>query len=193
MRTARALPFDVDADAGAGGGGVHRRRRRRRSRGSGLRRFWSRLWFGLHDIDAALEICAVLDDDAGGANIAGELRVLANFDFIGGFHVSVDRTQHHHFARLDGRLHNTIRADGEFMLHRLHSAFKLAIDIEIFAAIDVTGDLDGLSDGGCASTIFRLESGRRHTGHGCLLPYFDGCWRRRCGGLWRWRSWSGLL
>src|SRR3954471_5348902 len=69
---ARRLAF-VYAAAGA-----HRRVRGSGRRGSGLRRFRSGLGLRLHDIDAALEICAVFDNDAGGADIAGQLGILAD-------------------------------------------------------------------------------------------------------------------
>src|SRR5579864_1443596 len=69
-----------------------RGRRRRRSRNHRLRR-WYRSGLsdlGPGDIDAAREVCAVLDHDARGLDVAHQFGILADVDFVGRFHVAMD-------------------------------------------------------------------------------------------------------
>ena len=122
--------------------------------------------FGLHDVDAALEVRAVLDDDARRADVPDQFGILADLNLVRGLHVALDGAQRHHFARLDGRAHGPVRPDRQLVLQGFHGAFHFAIDVQVFAAENLANHFHGLPDGGRTSARLRLESGRGHAGHG---------------------------
>ena len=109
--------------------------------------------FRLDDIDAALEVCAIFNDDAGGADIAHQLGILADLDLLVGFHVALNGAQSDHFPRFYAGADHAVGPDGELVLKRLHCAFHFAIDIKIFPAVDLADDFDGLSDTGGAGGL----------------------------------------
>src|SRR6516162_2857646 len=81
---ARELPLHLGADTGHHGLRVRSGGRRCRR---GLRRLRRRLGLVLHDVDAALEVGAVLDDDPRRPDVARKLGILADLDLVGGFHI----------------------------------------------------------------------------------------------------------
>src|SRR5579862_8019003 len=96
---------------------------RRRSGCRGLHRL------GLHDVDAALKVRAILDDDARGPDVADQPAVLADFEAVTGFDVALDRAKHHHFARLHGCVYFSVRPDGELVIVQLDRAFDVAVHV----------------------------------------------------------------
>ena len=142
-----------------------------------------------HDIDAALEICAIFDDDAGGLDITHQLGILANVQLVHGFHVSLDLPEDHDFAGFHCCLNAAAGADGELIFGELDGAFDVAVDIEILFTEDLTVYFDCLADRGRTSGV-RLGDFKGVGGHGyCFLPDFYGilCHRRRLPRGWlRW-------
>jgi hypothetical protein len=114
----------------------------------------SRLRFRLHDIDAALKIRAIFNDDAGSFDIAHQPGIFADLDSVTGLYISLDRPENHDFPRFNGGMHLSIWPDGQFVLNQLDGALYIAIDIKVLLADDLTVDLDGLSDGrGAAGAV----------------------------------------
>src|SRR5579862_4682346 len=128
------------------GDGSGCRSRRRSCRGRSRRRRFHRL--SLHDVDAALEISAVLDDDARGPDVAHQPAVLADFEAVAGFNVTLDRAKHHDLARLHGCVYFSVRPDGELIIVQLNRAFDVAVHVQVFLAVDLTVDLNGLAYAG---------------------------------------------
>src|SRR5690242_1356587 len=124
---------------------------------------------GLHDVDAALEISAVVDDDTRGLDVADQAAVPLNRDFLGDFHISLHIPRDHDLARPDLRLHLAARADRQAVL-QLELALHFTVDVQLLTAEDVALDDHGTSDG-------------RGRARGCLLRHFAYALRRR------WRRW----
>src|SRR5580698_6585441 len=82
---------------------------------------------GPRDVDAALEIGSVFDHNAGSFDVAHQLGVFADVDLVGGFDISVNGAQHHHFARLYTRLQLAVRSDGKAVLVQFDGAIDLAV------------------------------------------------------------------
>src|ERR1035438_134370 len=143
-------------------------------RHGGLRRRNGRLLLGrrhldglrLHDVDTALEIRAILDDDTRRADIPGQLGILTDLNLLRGLHVSLNIAECYYFARLDGRANGPVRPDRELVLKGFHGAFHFAIDVQIFTTENLANYFDGLPYGGRTSTRLSLDSGRGHAGHG---------------------------
>jgi hypothetical protein len=108
---------------------------------------WRRLTrLRLDDIDAALEISAVFDDDAGRADVAEQFRVLADLQTLEGFHVALYGSQHQDFTRLDRGLYGAVRADGQLVFGGFQRAFHRAVHVEVFLAVNLADYLDRFSD-----------------------------------------------
>src|SRR5262249_16944532 len=129
-----------------------------------------------HNVDTTLEICPILDNNPGSADISNQFRILADFQFVSSFHVALNGPQRHHLARLDSGVHGAIRADSQLMFQRFHRALNLSVDEEIFLAVNLTDDFYGLADcGRAAAARVRLESWS--CSHGCCLLFrFYGSW-----------------
>src|ERR1700728_1862341 len=106
----------------------HRGRRR-------LRRCLGGVW--LRDIDTALEISAVLDDDTAGLDIADELGFLLDVDLVGGVHVALNGALDDDFAGFQAGLHARVRADGEPVFVALDRAFHFSVDGQVFTRKDL--------------------------------------------------------
>ena len=79
----------------------------------GLRRMHLRL--RPRDVDAAFEVGAVVDADAGGLDVADEASLVADGELLQGLDIAFDRAEDHHLARPDVRAHLAVAPDG----HRL--------------------------------------------------------------------------
>jgi hypothetical protein len=49
----------------------------------------SRFWSGIHNFDAALEVRAILNENAGGLDVAHQFGVFPDLELIGGFHITL--------------------------------------------------------------------------------------------------------
>src|SRR5690349_22378380 len=159
--TRSALPFGSGGSNGSVHGGSRGVLRRAGRGGLGC--------LGPGDIDTSFEVGAVLDDDAGSANVADELRFLADLDAFGGFHVALHGAEGDHFARLDGGADVAVGSDGQLVLGGFDGSFHVAIDEKVFFAVNLAGDSDGFSDGGGTASVVDSAGGRAGHRHR-LLP-----------------------
>jgi hypothetical protein len=84
--------------------------------GSGLRPWRGRLGRLVpDDIDTALKVSAVFDDDAGGLDVSDEFGVLADIDFVQCLDVSINSPEHDDFARFDSGANPSIGPNGQAM------------------------------------------------------------------------------
>ena len=72
-----------------------------------------------------------------------------------GFDVALNGSQRDHFARLHRRMHGSVRANGQLVVGRFDGALDIPVHIQIFFAVDLAVDLDGLSDRGRITAITR--------------------------------------
>src|SRR2546430_4038301 len=114
-----------------------------------------------------------MDDDSRSLDVADQAAIPLNGDFLGDFHVALNVTRDHHFARPDLRLHLSARPNGQPML-QLELALYFAVDVQLFAAEDVALDDHGTSDG------------RRRARGWFLRNVTHPLRRRRCRRLSRW-------
>src|SRR5690348_852656 len=121
------------------------------------------------DFDAALEVGAVFDADAGSGNIADDGAVLADIDAAAGAEIADDRAEDDDFAGFDFGIERGGRADGELVSAKRDGAFDLAVDLEIFGADDLAFDPKRRTD----------TRGRLRTGAGRASGSRS---RRRCAG-----------
>ena len=84
----------------------------------------------LHDVDAATEHGAILDDNARRGEIAFERSSLANFHLIAGAHVAAQPAQNGDRARLHVGVHVAVGADRQIVVLQLDRALDLAVDAE---------------------------------------------------------------
>ena len=153
-------------------GGDSSRRRRGGCRCGRLRLGGGTGRFRLDDIDAALEVRAILDDDARRADVAHQARVLADLDLIRAFHIALNGAQRNHFTRLDTGMDVAIGTDGELVLQQLDGALQVSIDIQIFLAEDLADDLDSFPDAEVSAKtthFIRIRSPVRHRPAGATL------------------------
>jgi hypothetical protein len=61
----------------------------RRQSWSGLLSLGTRFWFGVHNFDAALEVRAILNENAGSLDVAHQFGVFPDLDLLGGFHIAL--------------------------------------------------------------------------------------------------------
>src|ERR1035438_5023160 len=108
--------------------------RPRGTRHSGLRRRNGGLRLGrrhldglrLYNIDTALEIRTILDDDTRRADIPGQLGILADLNLFRGFHVPLNIAERYYFARFDGGANGPVRPDRQLVLKGFHGALPFA-------------------------------------------------------------------
>src|SRR5437870_3916785 len=92
----------------------------------------------LADVDTAFEIAAVLDDDAGGLNVAYELGILPDVDFFAGFYTALHFAHDHDLAGLHaGCLQSGVGSDGQPVSDDLHEPCDIAVDGQVLLAADV--------------------------------------------------------
>jgi len=127
--SANELPLGLDGlgDGGSAGGG---------------------LAFGLADIDAAFEECAVFNADAGGGDVAGERAFAADVDAVGGEDVAANLAEDDDFAGGDVGGYLAVASDGDAVAGEVDGALDFAIDEEGLGAADLSLDDEALADGG---------------------------------------------
>src|SRR5271166_1712027 len=77
------------------------------------------------DVDAALEVSAVLDHDAGGLDISHQLGFFLDVDLVGGFDITLNGAVNDDLASLESRLDPSVRSYGQAMLMTLDGSFHL--------------------------------------------------------------------
>src|SRR2546427_13304249 len=102
---------------------------------------YTTLFRSLHDIDTALEICAIFDNDAGGTNIADQPGFLADFNLIGGLYIALNIAERHHLAGLDSGMDRSVRADCQLVIGSFDGALDIAIDEQVFLTVNLAVDL----------------------------------------------------
>src|SRR6266851_5160387 len=102
--------------------------------GRGLRLGWV-------DLDAALEVGAVLDADPRRRNISDDGAILLDVDATACMEIAHDFAVNNHLARVDFRNEIGSRAHGQFMAAKRNGPFDFAVDLQIFGAGDMTLDL----------------------------------------------------
>src|SRR3989442_5269166 len=101
-----------------------------------------RAWLGrfgllvLHDVDATLEIRAILDDDARGFDVTDKFGVFTDLDLVQCLDISVDASQHDDFTRLDAGADAAVRPHSEPMVVQFNGPFNLSIHDQVLAAED---------------------------------------------------------
>ena len=103
---------------------------------------------GLADVDAALEVGAVLDGDAGGGDVPGEGAFAADVDAVAGMDVAAHLAEHDDFAGGDVGGDLAVAADGDAVAGQADGAFDLAVDVERLGTGDLALDEERLADGG---------------------------------------------
>src|SRR4051794_15897815 len=102
------------------------------------------LGFGLGtgDIDAAFEVGAVVDADAGGLDIADHTALVADRQLLGYFDIAAHRSEDDYFARFDVGLDLAVLADGEHAL-RFQAALHFAIYKQFLIGANLSLDVHG--------------------------------------------------
>jgi hypothetical protein len=98
------------------------------------------LRFGWVDFDAALEMGAVLDTDAGGGNVAGHRAVGLDVHAIA-VEVADDFAVNDHFAGMNFGIEHGGGADNELMAIERDRAFHLAVNLQVFRTGELTLDM----------------------------------------------------
>ena len=122
--------------------GPGRRRRGRLRFGLGLRSFPASL---LH-VDAASEVGAFCDRNAGSGDVAVHRAVVPDVDLLARGDIARDFAQNDDRLREDLCLDPAVRSDGQDVLPKLNLALDLAFDGQILASIQFALDDDRLSD-----------------------------------------------
>ncbi len=125
-----------------------------RCRGARRRSWRGSLGFGLLDVDAALEQGAVFDADTRRDDVADQLGILADINFIGGDHVALHLAEDDDFPGSDVGLDAAVRPDGDLVVLRFDGAFDVSIDVKIFLGKDLAVDFDRLANHGVASRLW---------------------------------------
>ena len=69
----------------------------------------------LDDVDTALEVSAVFDNDPGGLDVPDEFGILADIDFVQCLDVSINGPENDDFARFDAGANPSIGPNGQAM------------------------------------------------------------------------------
>src|SRR6266571_2868993 len=99
------------------------------------------LRLGRIDLDAALEVGAVLDADPRGRNVSNDGAILLDVDAAACVEIADDFAVNNHLARVDFGNEIGSRAYGQFMAAKRNGPFDFAVDLQIFGAGDMTLDL----------------------------------------------------
>src|SRR6266536_2836587 len=97
------------------------------------------------NIDAALEVGAIVNADAGRPDVAHQTALFANGNLSVHFHVAVYLSENVHLAGLDVSLNLAIVPHGEDTL-RFERALHVAIHHQFFLCADVNLDMHGRTD-----------------------------------------------
>jgi hypothetical protein len=99
------------------------------------------LGFGRVDFDAALEMGAIFDADAGGGDVAGHRAVGLDVHAIAGVKIADDFAVDNHFAGMNFGIEHGGRTDGELMALERDGAVHLAVNLQVFRAGELTLDM----------------------------------------------------
>ncbi len=90
------------------------------------------LWRGrrrcLGDIDTALEIRAIFDDDAAGLDVTHQLGFFLDVDLVGGIHIALDRAVDDDFASFQTGLNAGIRTNRQPVFVAFDRALYFSVD-----------------------------------------------------------------
>src|SRR5215467_13896963 len=173
--------YQLGADALSGGCLRHRWRRHGRGSGGrlycGLRLFLLllRRTLALH-VDAALEVRAFGNGNARRHEVAFHRSVVADVDLLRGGDVAVHLAKDDHHLREHLRLDFAVRPDRQDMITQLDRPFDVALDRQVFAAVQLALDDDRFAD---------IHDVLLHK----VTRFRSGC-RGRCR---HWRRWDGRL
>src|ERR1700760_2883647 len=101
---------------------------------------------GGREVHGALDDCVLMDDEARGDDVAGDLRGVAQLDALRGVDLAIDAAADDNFARGDVRLRVTFFAHGKTALVQLDLTGDTTLDDQVLRRGDIAGDNDVLSD-----------------------------------------------
>jgi|SRR5277367_6018117 len=110
-----------------------------RSRGQSI---GGNLCLGRIDFDAAFEMGAIFDADAGGGDVAGDGAVLLDVNPPAGMDVADDLAVDDDFAGVYFRIELGIRTDGKFVPGERNRTVYDAVNVQVFASGDLPFDLE---------------------------------------------------
>src|SRR5580704_8621006 len=99
------------------------------------------LGFGRVDFDAALEMGAIFDADAGGRNVADDRAVGLDVYAVARVEVADDFAKRDHLAGMNFRIQHGGGADRELMAIERDGAVHLAVNLQVFRAGELTLDM----------------------------------------------------
>src|SRR3954463_16437269 len=91
--------------------------------GFALHRSGGDLRLGPHDIDAALEVGAIVDADAGALDVADETAFVADGNLLGDLNIAPNASENNHFASFDIGLDLAVRAHCDQALRFEHALY----------------------------------------------------------------------
>jgi hypothetical protein len=100
------------------------------------------LGFGWVDLDAALEVCAVLDADARRENIADDGAITFDVHTATDVNVAHDFSGDHQVARMDFRIELSGGADRQSVAAQRNGAIDFAVNVQGFGTGELTFDFD---------------------------------------------------
>jgi len=103
--------------------------------------------FGWVDFDAALEMSAVFDADAGGGDVAGHRAVGLDVHAIA-VEVADDFAVNDHFTGMNFGIEYGGGADDELMAIERDRAFYLAVNLQVFRGAELTLDMQAGTQAG---------------------------------------------
>ena len=116
----------------------------------------------LANVDAAFEVCPVLDHDALSNNISGKNGGLPQFNAVHAGDVAVDSALNHNLLGIDVRANASVRTDGQVVIVQFDAAFNFPVNVQILTPRKFTLDHDGLADMGTIGSILLAASIRIH-------------------------------
>lgn len=99
------------------------------------------LGFGRIDFDAALEVGAIFDADAGGGNVADDGAVFFDVDAAAGVDITHNLAENNQFTSVNFGIELSCGTHGEFVAVERDGTVYFAVNLEVFFANDFT--LDG--------------------------------------------------
>lgn len=99
-----------------------------------------------HDVDAALEIGIVFDNDSRRFDVSHHVPVFPDRYLLLSVDVPVNGPLHHYLARSDVCVRPPVRPHRQLVVFQFEQPFHLAVDEQIFFAVDFSFDRYRLSD-----------------------------------------------
>jgi len=116
----------------------------------------------LTNVDAAFEICTILDKNALRNDIARKHSGLPQLDTVFTVDIAVDSTVNHNFLGSDVRADASIWTNGEVVIVQLNAAFYLSVNVQVFTAGKFALHHDGFANMGYIGTTLLAGSKRVH-------------------------------